>query len=167
MHVYLKQEFMTLHDTFFVYTAAEEQQYRIDENTFSLGHKLKISREGKVVARVEQAFFGLKPNFTLYDDENNVSYPLRRAGHIEDGEYIIEKLNWHTGGDIVGLSYAILNDSGEQIASVNLRETPIGNALDIYILNPKNEVLAIAAVVAINSDRKDQKSKSANPEKYA
>ncbi len=167
MHVYLKQEFMSLHNTYFIYAASEEQEYSIDESNFSLGHKLKITREGKVVAKVEQSFLGLKPNFTLIDVANSQNYQLRRAGKIEDGYYIIEGLNWQTGGDIIGLNYAIMDDSGGQVASVSLRETPIGEALDIYIVNPKDTLMSIAAVVAINADRKDQRSKSINPEKYA
>ena len=166
MHIYLKQEFGSFNDTYFAYTNAEEQRYSITDSSFLPWHKIKIVRNESTVGEIKQMFFGLKPHYMLHDIDDHQAYELRRIGSVEEGMYSIAGTDWHVAGNIVGMNFAIIDQIGTQIASVSIRDTPIGHAIDIYIVNILDEILALMAIIAVICDRKDQKSKSQNPENY-
>ena len=167
MHIYLKQEFGSFNDTYFAYTNAEEQKYSVTDSSFLPWHKIKVKEKNLLVAEIKQRFFGLKPRFLLHDIYDHTTYELFRPAPIEKGVYSMAGTNWHIIGDVIGMNFAIVSIEGSQIASVSLRDTPIGHGIDIFVVEAKDELLAFLAAVAVICDRKDQKSKSQNPENYA
>ena len=166
MHIFLRQEYMSLHNTFFAYSSAEEQKYSIDESNFSLGHKFTITKNQTKIATISQQSFGLKPNYDIkIGDQNHV---LHRISNQNDFLYSLSDPNWQVVGDIEGQDYAIIDENNSQIGSVMIKyNTIIGEALDVYTVDPANEPLVLAIVITVETDYKDyleKLEKTINPE---
>ena len=161
MHIFLRQEYMSLHNTFFAYSSAEEQKYAVDESNFALGHKFIISQGQTKIAQISQQSFGFKPNYDIKIGDQ--SHTLRRVSNGEEFFYNLSNPNWQITGDIIGQDYAIIDENNSQVGSVMAKEnTIVGDALDIYTVDPSNEPLLLAIVVAVEADCKDYLEKLQN-----
>ena len=154
MHIFLRQEYMSLHNTFFAYSSAEEQKYAIDESNFALGHKFTVTQGQAKIAQISQQSFGFKPNYDIQIGGQKCT--LMRIGGPEGFYYQLSQPVWQVVGDIIGQNYAIVDDTNTQIGSATIRDdTIIGEALDIYTIDPANEPLVLAIVAIVEADCKD------------
>ena len=74
MHIYVKQEFASFQNSYFGYTDAKEQKYEIKDSSFLPWHKIEIKTDKYIEATIKQKYFGLKPNYMVFDHDERTGY---------------------------------------------------------------------------------------------
>jgi len=150
MNYYIKQRIFSWSDRFEIYDEKGNEVYFVEGEVFSLGKKLHLYHSsGKEVAYVEQQLFRFRPRYSIYREGNRVTDVVKEISFFS-AEYSAEELGWTVTGDFFGHDYQITNGN-EIIATVSKEWFTLGDAYEISVSEPKNELDALAIVLIVDA----------------
>ncbi len=123
---FVKAEFLTLTHQIHVYDRRDVEVGAIRERLFALLHTFEIEMEGRPVGTVRQEFALFRPRFS------------------------VECSGWDVQGDLFGWDYDVL-DGGRLVAHISKELFHWGDTYVLDIADPKDELLALMLVIAIDA----------------
>lgn len=151
MKLYIKEKVLTLKPNFTIKDELENDKYYVEGEMLTIGRKLHVrDLNQREVAFIKEKVLSLFGEYEVYVGEELISTikgkfgMLRKKLHIED-------LDWHITGDITSHQYVVLDNMDNEIVSVSKAWFTWGDSYEINIRDSRNEILAIAIVLAIDS----------------
>jgi uncharacterized protein YxjI len=152
MNLYLKQQFFSWGDKFFIYDAGGNEKYYVEGEIFSFGKKLHIyDLSDNEVAYIEQRLFSFFPRYTIYKGNDAVAEVTKEFSFFKQ-EYTVEGTGWSVLGDFFDHEYEITKH-GAPVAEVSKQWFTLGDAYEIFINEDSgaDEVTVLATVLVIDA----------------
>lgn len=150
MNLYIKQKLFSWGDKFSVYDRDGNEKYFVKGEVFSLGKRLHVfNTAGNEVCYIQQKIFTFLPKFVIYvngSEAATITKEFALFRHV----YSVDGPGWSIEGDIFEHDYTIT--CGENvIASVAKKWFTLGDAFEIDISYPNDELTALATVLVIDA----------------
>lgn len=149
MKLYIKQKVFSWADQFTVKDAFGQDRYYVEGEIFSWGKKLHVcDLRGNEVAFIKQELFTFLPRYHVYMNGQHVAEIVKEFSFLFP-KYSISGLGWSIDGDIWDHDYEI-TQSGRPIVTINKEWMTWGDSYELNILDPKDELIALAVVLTID-----------------
>ena len=149
MKLYIKEKVFSWGDKFFVKDALGEDKYVVQGEVFSLGKKLHVyDMLGREVAFIKQELFTLLPCFCVYSDGGEIARVKKEFSFLVP-RYSIEGLGWEIEGSFWEHEYRI-HRGGAPIVTISKEWMTWGDSYELDIVNPADEIIALAVVLTID-----------------
>ena len=108
-----------------------------------------MDASGKVIAHLEKKPISLHEiHYVTMAD--GLSFTMsNELFHIVDDITNIEELGWQIRGNTLGLSFNLLDESGEPIATIGKRMISLHSKYSIDIYQPEHEAVVVAIVIQL------------------
>lgn len=160
MKLYMKQKVFSWRDRFYIKDENEEDRYYVEGELFSWGKKLHVyDMSGAKVAFIEQKVWSFLPKFYVYTDGEMIAEIVKEFTFFKP-RYSISGLDWDVSGDFWSHEYEIL-ERNSLVVSIHKEWFTWGDAYVIDIEEGRNEVHALAVVLAIDAVMQAQGSAAA------
>ena len=160
MQLYMKQKVFSIKDKFSIQNSYGEDKYYIEGKILSIGKKLTIfDMAGNELAFVHQKVVSLLPKFIVDVNGTEVA-TIKKKFTMLKPKYVIEGQNWEVQGNFFAHDYEI-TENGTPIVSIHKKWMAWGDTFELDIPDEKNEVLALAVVLAIDAVMDSQESAAA------
>ena len=103
---------------------------------------------GNEVAFISQKMLSFLPRFLIYVNGREAAEIVKRFTLIRQ-KYSIDKLDWEIDGDFWSHNYEITKN-GKPIVTINKKWMTWGDCYELNILNPNDEIVALAVVLSID-----------------
>ena len=159
MQLYMKQKVFSWKDKFSIMDPNGEDKYYVEGKIISIGKKLRISdKADNELAFVNQKVVSLMPKFSVEMNGEEVAV-IKKKFTLLKPKYIIEGPGWEVQGDFFGHDYSI-TDKGNVVVSIHKKWMAWGDTFELDITDDRNEVLAVAVVLAIDAVMDNQQNHS-------
>ena len=149
MKLYMKEKFLSLHDRFAIRDENGWEKYFVEGEFLSLGKKLHLLNvHGEEVAFIQQKLFTLLPRYTVSIRGREVA-EIRKEFTLFFQRYVIDGLGWEIEGSVWEHEYQI-RKNGRPIVSISKEWFTWGDSYCLDILDPADEILALAVVLTID-----------------
>lgn len=152
MKLLFKQRFFSWFDSYDIFNEAGETVYTV-KGQLSWGHCFKIfDVTGREVGTVKQKIFAWLPKFEMYLGGRYVGCISKEFTFFKP-KYNIDCNGWHIDGNFFEWDYNILNNTGQNIATVSKQ---IWNWTDTYaidVYDPNDALYALMLVLAIDAEK--------------
>ena len=149
MKLYMKQKIFSWSDTFTVKDAAGEDKYFIEGEVFSFGKKLHVyDRSGREVAFIHQKLWSFMPRYMVAVNGIDVAEIVKEFTFLRP-KYSILGPGWEVSGNFWEHDYEV-TENGRPIVAIRKEWMTWGDAYELDIADPGNEVMALAVVLAID-----------------
>ena len=152
MKLLFKQRFFSWFDSYDIFNEAGETVYTV-KGQLSWGHCFKIfDVTGREVGTVKQKIFAWLPKFEMYLGDRYVGCISKEFTFFKP-KYNIDCNGWHIDGNFFEWDYNILNNAGQNIATVSKQ---IWNWTDTYaidVYDPNDALYALMLVLAIDAEK--------------
>ena len=150
MQLYMRQKVFSWKDKFSILDSFGRDKYYVEGKLISLGKKLYIyDSNGKEVAFVKQKLVTLMPKFTIEIDGKEVAEIVKKITLFKP-KYFVKGLGWEVTGDLLSHDYTVFN--GEvPVVAIHKKWLSWGDAFELDIPNERDEVIALAVVLAIDA----------------
>lgn len=157
MQLYMKQKVFSWKDKFSIQNSFGEDKYYVEGKIISLGKKLRVyDMAGNELAFVNQKVFSFLPKFQV-EINGEVVAVIKKKLSLLKPKYAITGPNWDVEGNFLSHDYMI-NENGTPIVSIHKKWMAWGDTFELDIPDEKNEVLALAVVLAIDAVMDSQES---------
>ena len=157
MQLYMKQKVFSWKDKFSILNSFGEDKYYVEGKVLSVGKKLRVyDNAGNELAFVNQKVLSLMPKFFVEMNGEEVA-TIKKKFTLLKPKYIIEGPGWEVQGDFLGHDYQIM-DGNTVIVSIHKKWMSWGDAFELDIPDEKNEILAVAVVLAIDAVMDNQQN---------
>ena len=148
--LFMKQKLLSTVDSFTVKDETETDCYTVKGDYITVGgKKLHISdMTERELATVKQKLLSLMPKFYVYVDGQQVAEIVKKISLFK-AKYLVNGPGWEVRGSLLDHDYTITKDS-EEIVRVHKVWFSWGDSYEIDIYDEKQEVLALAVVLAID-----------------
>jgi uncharacterized protein YxjI len=149
MKLYIKQKVFSWNDKFSVYDVSGTERYFVEGEIFSWGKKLHVydSMEQEA-AFIRQEVFTLLPKFIVSVAGQDIAKIVKEFTFFKP-RYRIDGLNWEIDGDFWDHDYEITKN-GRTIVRLSKEWFTWGDCYELDIEDPKDEIVALAVVLAID-----------------
>ena len=155
MKLYIKEKVFSWGDKFFVKDAMGEDKYVVQGEVFSLGKKLHVyDMLGREAAFIKQELMTFLPRFTVYAEGEEIAQVKKEFSFLLP-RYTIEGLGWEIEGSFWEHEYQITKN-GRPIVSISKEWMTWGDSYELDILDPADEIIALAVVLTIDCVREAQ-----------
>lgn len=149
MKLYIKEKVFSWGDKFTVKDEYGSDKYFVEGEVFSWGKKLHVyNNAGCEVAFIKQEVFSFMPRFYVFCDNQQVA-EIKKEFSFLFPRYSIEGLGWEIEGRFMAHEYEI-TQSGRTIVSISKEWMTWGDSYELDILNPEDEIVALAVVLTID-----------------
>ncbi len=149
MRYYIKQKVFSWSDTYHIYDESENSVYFVEAELFRIGHVLHLYRHDREVGCIRQRLFSFLPVFELEIDGCVVGRMEKKFSFFHPS-YSLDCQGWTVEGDLFGWNYSVY--SGEkEIMSIGKDVLSWGDAYEIEIVDPEQEILGLMIVLAIDA----------------
>ena len=149
MKLYIKQKVFSWGDKFSVKDGFGNDRYYVEGEMFSWGKKLHVyDKTGAEVAFIKQEVFTFMPCYYVYRNDQQVA-EIRKEFSFLFPKYSIVGLGWEIEGDMLIHEYKI-TQNGSPIVSISKEWMTWGDSYELDILNPADEIMALAVVLTID-----------------
>lgn len=149
MKLYIKQNLISLNESFKVFDEDNSVKYEVEGKLISIGHKFTIYKNKKEVAYIAQKVLNLLPKFDIYMDGEKVASIHKKLSLLHP-VYEIEGLDWKIKGNITSHEYSIYEGS-KLIALISKKWLKITDTYEINIEDKENEIIVLAMALAIDA----------------
>jgi len=150
MKLYIKQKVFSWGDKFAVKDEAGNDRYFVQGEVFSWGKKLHVyDTNGSEVAFIEQKVFSFMPRYHVYMQGRHAAEIVREFALFLP-RYRVEGPNWQVSGRFAAHDYEI-TDGGRCIVRIHKHWMTWGDSYELCIADGTDELLALAAVLAIDA----------------
>lgn len=151
MKLYIKQKVFSFSDTFYVKDEYGNDKYFVKGEVFSWGHKLHIyDNYNNEVGFIKQKLITFMPRFELTINGLVVGDLVKKISFFRP-KYYIEGTSLELEGSIMEHDYS-LNQAGMPIMRVYKEWFTWGDSYVLDILNPQDELLGLAVVLAVDCE---------------
>ena len=149
MKLYMKQKIFSFRDKFTITDDLGNVRYLVEGQLISLGKKLHIyDPNGQELAEVRQKLLTLLPKFCILIGGQQVG-EIKKRFTVLNPQYTIEGMGWLIQGSFLEHDYSITQGS-TTVARIHKVWMSWGDSFEIDIPDPRDELMAIAAVLAID-----------------
>ena len=149
MQLSMKAKSFTFTDKFTIWDEDGNDKYYVAGEMFSAGKRLHIKdTNGNEVASIREKIITLKPKFYIYVGEEQIG-EIVKENTLFKPKYKVSGVDWVIKGDIDEHKYSIMKDKAT-IVSVKKKRFSLTNSYVLDIENDKDELPALAAVLAID-----------------
>jgi uncharacterized protein YxjI len=149
MKLYLKQKVFSWRSRFFVKDEQGHDKYSVVGEIFSWGHRLNVyNAYGTQVALIRQKVMTWMPTFIVEINGREVCM-IKQEFTFFKQSYRIEGLPWHLYGDFWAHEYALM-EGNKTVMRLSKKWFTWGDSYELYITNPKNEILCLCAALAVD-----------------
>ena len=157
MKLYIKEKVFSWGDKFFVKDQNGCDKYVVQGEVFSWGKKLHVyDMMGNEVAFIKQEVWSFLPKFYVYCGERQVA-EIRREFTFFFPKYSIAGLGWEINGSFMEHDYEITRN-GSTIVTIRKEWMTWGDSYELDIVDPRDEIVALAVVLTIDCVREQQGS---------
>ena len=151
MKLYIKQKVFTFGDRFAVTNEYGEEVYFVEGEVFTFGKKLHVyeAASRREVAYIEQKLFSFLPKYYIYKNGEEVAEVVKEFTFFRH-EYSVNGPNWLVQGDFFDHEYEMFDGEGV-VVRVSKEWFTWGDAYEIDISSPVDEVTALAATLVIDA----------------
>ena len=149
MKLYIKEKVFSWGDKFTVKDEYGNDKYFVEGEVFSWGKKLHVyNSAGCEVAFIKQEVFSFMPRFYVFCGNQQVA-EIKKEFSFLFPRYSIEGLGWEIEGRFMAHEYEI-TQNGHTIVSISKEWMTWGDSYELDILNPSDEIVALAVVLTID-----------------
>lgn len=157
MKLYMKQKVFSFKDKFTIKAEQGNDKYYIEGEFLSLGKKLHIyDMNHNEVAFVRQKILAFMPKFTVEVNGSEVAEIVKRVTFFTP-KYYVDGLSWNVEGDFFAHDY-IITSNDRAIVSIHKAWMSWGDTFELDITDDRDEVTALAVVLAIDAVMDSQNS---------
>ena len=161
MRLYIKQKVFSWGDKFTVKDETGRDRYYVEGEVFSFGKKLHIyDQNGNEVAFMKQEIWSWMPTYCVFCGGRQVAQ-IKKAFSFLFPRYSIEGLGWEINGSFMAHDYEITKN-GHPIVSISKEWMSWGDSYELNIINPQDEIVALAVVLTIDCVLDAQSSAAAS-----
>lgn len=159
MRLLIKQRVMTFADTYDIYDEHGKKKYLVKGELLSIGHKLHVyDAKGKEIGLIKQKFLAMLPSFHIYIHGEKVGHVQKKISLFRP-KFEVDYKKWDVDGDVMAWNYSVKNGR-KRVAKISKQVLRWGDTYVIDIEDPKDELMAMMLVIAIdaaNCDEDDMK----------
>ena len=149
MKLYMKQKVFSWNDRFTVKDAMGNDKYFVEGEFFSWGKKLHVyDLQGREVAFIKQEVWSFLPRYYVFCGERQVA-EIKKEFTFLFPKYTIEGLGWEINGKFMAHDYEITK-CGYPIVTIAKEWMTWGDSYELDIVNPADEIVALAVVLTID-----------------
>ena len=161
MKLYIKEKVFSWGDKFSVKDAYGEDKYTVEGEVFSWGKKLHVyDCSGREVAFIKQEIWSFLPRFYVYCGGRQVA-EIKKEFTFLFPRYSIAGLGWEIEGSFLAHDYQITRN-GQTIVTISKEWMTWGDSYELDILNPADEIVALAVVITIDCVAESQSRSNAS-----
>ena len=159
MRLYIKQKVFSWRDKLFVKDEFGNDRYYAQGEIFSWGRKLHLYyADGQEVALIRQKVFSFLTRY--YIDVGGYTYTLVKEFTFLKPRLHIEGIQWRVEGDFWAHDYSLCDQYG-MVMRISKRWFTWGDAYDLDIPNPANELMSLCVALAIDCIQADSAAAAA------
>lgn len=159
MKLYIKEKVFSWGDKFFVKDEEGYDKYVVEGEVFSWGKKLHVyDRMGAEVAFIKQEVWSFLPKYYVFCGGHQVA-EIRREFTFFRPKYSIDGLGWEINGSFWEHDYEI-TQAGRTIVTITKEWMTWGDSYELEVLDPGNELVALAVVLTIDCVMEAQEAAS-------
>ena len=148
MKLYIQQKVFSRRHRFIVKDGYDQDKYYVESEKLTWGKKLHVyDMNQQEIACIEQKGFG-REEFRVFQSEQETAV-IRQKFYWFRPKYEIEGPDWVISGSIFLHDYEIMQN-GTPIATISKDVMTWGNSYELDIADPKDEVMALAAMLVID-----------------
>ena len=149
MKLYIREKVFSWGDKFTVKDEYGNDKYFVEGEVFSWGKKLHVYNvTGNEVAFIKQEVFSFMPRYNVFCGNQQVA-EIKKEFSFLFPRYSIEGLGWEIEGRFMAHEYEI-TQGGRTIVSISKEWMTWGDSYELDILNPQDEIVALAVVLTID-----------------
>lgn len=149
MKLLIEEQIFTWRDRFTVMDEAGVERYYVEGELFSWGRKLHVTDlKGREVAYVEQQLFTFLPRYAVYAGGVLIGEVVKEFSFFRP-RYTVEGADWDVEGDFWDHDYTVFR-GGVPVVSIQKEWFTWGDCYTLDIRDPKDEIQALALVLAID-----------------
>ena len=161
MKLYIREKVFSWSDKFFVKDEGGRDKYIVEGEFFSWGKKLHVyDMAGTEVAFIKQEVWSLLPRYYVFRGERKVA-EIKKEFTLFFPRYSIEGLGWDIQGSFWAHDYEI-TQNGRPIVTIRKECMTWGDSYELDIVNPADEIVALAVVLTIDCVMESNASTSSN-----
>ncbi len=160
MKLYIKQKVFSFNDKFTVKDEYGEDRYFIEGEVFTLGKKLHVYDVNQVERIfIQQKVWSFLPKFFVFVNDEQVAEIVKEVTFLKP-RYAVLGLNWEVNGNFLAHEYEILSQ-GRVVVSIKKEWLAWGDSYVLDIIDAKDELNALAVVLAIDAVMSQQRAAGA------
>lgn len=149
MKLYIRQKVFSWADRFTVKDAAGNDRYTVEGEIFTWGKKLHVyDMSEREVAFIRQEVWSFLPRYDVIVGDREVAQIVKEFSFLFP-RYSIEGLGWEIDGSFWDHDYEIVQGE-RQVATIHKEWMTWGDCYEVDILNPADEIVALAVVLTID-----------------
>ncbi len=149
MKLYVRQKVFSWGDKFTVKDASGADRYRVEGEIFSFGKKLHVyDMQGREVALIKQELWSWLPKYYVFCNQRQIA-EIRKEFTFFLPKYSIDGMGWEINGDYMAHDYQITKN-GQRIVYISKAWLSWGDAYELNITDPRDELTALSVVLAID-----------------
>ncbi len=150
MKLYIKQKVFSWKDKFFVKDEYGQDKYYVEGELFSWGRKLHVyDMNQREVAFIAQKVMTFMPEFHVSQEGREVAVVKQKFAWFHP-KYEIQGPNWNVEGSFWQHEYTVSDQGGSVQVGISKELMSWGDSYEMDIAEDKNELLALAVVLAID-----------------
>lgn len=155
MKLYMKQKVFSFRDKFTIKDEYGNDKYYVEGEVFSLGKKLRIyDMNHNELAFIKEKVLTFIPKFTVEMDGREIAEIVKKVTLLKP-KYYVDGLGWDVQGDFFAHDYTIFSGDRE-IVSIHKVWMSWGDSFEIDVTDDKDELVALAVVLAIDAVMDEQ-----------
>lgn len=150
MKLLIKQRVFSWTDTYDVYDENEHPKYFVKAEFLALGHRIHIYDQTKrEVGMIKQRIPSLLPVFDIEVNGKNCGSVQKMFSFFKP-KYELDYNGWRCEGDFLNWNYDVYEACS---VAVHISKIPLhwGDTYEINIIDPKDELMALILVIAIDA----------------
>lgn len=151
MKLYIKQKVFSWKDKFHIYDEYQSEKYYAESELISFGKKLHIfDNNENELCYIYQKVLSFLPRYFINIQGTDVAEVVKSISFFKP-KYEINGIGWSVSGDFFAHDYVIENEIGVPIATISKKWLSWGDAYEIDIPDPNNEIMVLAIVLIIDA----------------
>lgn len=150
MKLLIKQRVFSWTDTYDIYDEQENAKYFVKAEFLALGHQLHVYDAGqREIGRIQQRIISFLPTFDIAT-VNGIEGSIQKKFTLFHPEYEVNYNGYRVEGDFLGWEYDVYQGSSV-VMHISKELLNWGDTYVIDILNPRDEILGLMLVIAIDA----------------
>ena len=150
MKLLINQRVFSWTDTYDIYDEQGKAKYFVKAEFLALGHQLHVYDAGqREMGRIQQRIISFLPTFDIAT-VNGIEGSIQKKFTLFHPEYEVNYNGYRVEGDFLGWEYDVYQGSSV-VMHISKELLNWGDTYVIDILNPRDEILGLMLVIAIDA----------------